>query len=407
MTEPRQNLHYFGAELKEEAMQSISDSSVQPIQSSFEVDNEIFDLVEQAKQEWEATIDSLPQLVCLLDIEGRILRANRTLERWGLGQVTSANGEVMHDLLHPECGGESCIVTDFLNQSQAQQTMLEIEAYDSRLGRHFQMRAQPVTARGRVEASSTVVILTDISRRKEAEEALQQLNHELEAALRVKEQMLANVSHELRTPLTIILGYSHMLADGEFGVLSEEQRSMIDEISGSSLRLQKMVNQLILLQSLNRSNESTRTDLTTLIFKGASTWRPLAARSGIKIGLSVAANVEDVTVDGYLFEQVIHNLFENAIKFSPPGSQIKFEARTTAREVILTIADEGIGIPPQNQSQVFEPFYQGDGSATRTHGGMGIGLALCRNIVQAHGGRIWVESLGNSQGSTFYIALPY
>jgi signal transduction histidine kinase len=110
--------------------------------------------------------------------------------------------------------------------------------------------------------------------------------------------------------------------------------------------------------------------------------------------------------DPELLRQVIVNLLDNAVKFSPRGGTVRIRARAKDGQAILAVSDEGIGIAPGKLPRLFERFYQADGSATRHYGGMGIGLALCRAIVQAHGGRIWAESRGADQGSTFYIALP-
>ena len=100
------------------------------------------------------------------------------------------------------------------------------------------------------------------------------------------------------------------------------------------------------------------------------------------------------------------NLLDNALKFSPKGGTVRICAQAKDDQAIVSVSDEGIGIPPEKLPCLFERFYQVDGSATRRYGGMGIGLALCRAIVQAHGGRIWAESQGEDRGSTLYISLP-
>jgi signal transduction histidine kinase len=110
--------------------------------------------------------------------------------------------------------------------------------------------------------------------------------------------------------------------------------------------------------------------------------------------------------DPIFLGQVMENLLDNAVKFSPRDGLIQVRARTERDEAIISVSDNGIGIPPGRLQKIFEYFYQVDGSATRRFGGMGIGLSLCNVIVQAHGGRIWAESEGEGQGSTFYVALP-
>ena len=110
--------------------------------------------------------------------------------------------------------------------------------------------------------------------------------------------------------------------------------------------------------------------------------------------------------DPIFMGQVMENLLDNAVKFSPREGLIRVRAWTEGNETIIAVSDNGVGIPPDRLEKIFEYFYQVDGSTTRRFGGMGIGLSLCSVIVRAHGGRIWAESAGAGQGSTFYIALP-
>ncbi len=126
----------------------------------------------------------------------------------------------------------------------------------------------------------------------------------------------------------------------------------------------------------------------------------------VEVRWEVAPDLSLLMADPDLLGQVVVNLLDNALKFSPGGGVVTVRAWPEGDEVIIAVSDQGIGIPPDKLGRIFERFYQVDGSTSRRFGGMGIGLALCKAIVEAHGGRIWAESAGEGQGSTFYVALP-
>ena len=238
-------------------------------------------------------------------------------------------------------------------------------------------------------------------------ESLRQMNEELQAAVRARDEMIQNVSHELRTPLALIKGYVELLDSGALGALSDQQTEAVTVMYRQSERLLYMVNRLLTLQRLTAEVlQKAFTQIEILLRETATTWEPRAKEAGIELRLELADALPPLMVDPELIGQVIANLLDNAIKFSPNGGVITIRAYPHDGEVVIAISDQGIGIPPEKLEQVFERFYQVEGHATRRFSGMGIGLALCRKIVELHGGRIWAESAGEGQGSTFYVALP-
>lgn len=369
----------------------------------------IFAQVEQAKQEWEATLDALPQLICLIDGQGRLLRANRTIERWQLGRVTKIKHMALHDLLHPGCKGTDCDLATFLFDCQGKHQSATLEIDDPYLNRFLLIKAQPVHRKDQVDGSNSAIIIQDITQEKEAEESLRRTNEALELAVIAKQEMLQNVSHELRTPLTLIVGYTTLLADDELGPLTEEQREAVQVITSQSQQLRYMIDRLLLLQSLDEKKVHTRAcHLPTLLQGFLLSWYAHAEQQGVRLVWDTTSeDISDVPLDPDLLEQVINNLLNNAIKFSPAGSTVRVRAWAARGEAHIAIVDQGIGIAPQHQKEIFERFYQVDGGSTRRVGGVGIGLALCQKIVQAHAGRLWVESLGEGKGSTFYVSLPF
>lgn len=257
-------------------------------------------------------------------------------------------------------------------------------------------------------------LLSVIEDQKRAEEALQALNRtlsetndRLQEALKAKEEMIQNVSHELRTPLTLILGHLDVLSAGYLGPLTPEQQHSVAVMEKQGHRLLFLVNRLLLLQTLSaHAVRKTPFDVTSWLTQIVSSWEQRAVEEGIEIRLDLPLDLPHVAADLDLLEQVITNLLDNAFKFSPAGGRVTLTACRDGSHLHIRVQDQGVGIPPEKLERIFERFYQVDGSSTRRFGGMGIGLALCRAIVQAHGGAIWAESAGPGQGSTFIVSLP-
>jgi len=234
-----------------------------------------------------------------------------------------------------------------------------------------------------------------------------QVEADLREALKAKDEMIQNVSHELRTPLTLIRGYVELLQEEALGPLTTSQRKAVDVLDRQSNYLHYMVERLLLLQTLDKITPRKKPlDLQTMLKDLVHTWEARTQEAGIHLQLDVPPDLPPLTADKGLLHQVLYNLLDNAVKFSPDGGEIRVHAWTGNDELIIAISDQGIGIPPDELEQVFRRFYQVDGGSTRRFNGMGIGLALCRKIVESHGGRIWAESEGKGKGSTFYVALP-
>ena len=236
--------------------------------------------------------------------------------------------------------------------------------------------------------------------------SLQEANVQLQTAVRAKDEMLQNVSHELRTPLAMIYGFSEALERGDLGPLTDGQQRTVQIIERQGERLRFMVDRLITLQTFEaQSLQRTRLDLSQWLLEAVPLWDVRAAQVGLALQVQVPSTLT-VMADPNFLEHVVDNLLDNAIKFTPEGGRVQARAWVQGDEAIIAVSDTGVGIPPDKLQQVFERFYQVDGSSARRFGGMGIGLALCRAIVEAHGGRIWAESVGSDQGTTFYVALP-
>ena len=222
-------------------------------------------------------------------------------------------------------------------------------------------------------------------------EKLQQLDQ-------MKSEFLANVSHELRTPLTSIREGTQILIDGIPGPVNRDQRETLTILMESSQRLNHLIGNLLDLSRMEAdmlAYHFSPTDLNRLALRSVEKMKFLAERKHIQLLTELShdrTRMQDV--DGSRIEQVIENLLSNAIKFSPEGATIVVHSRTAedGASLHLSVADTGPGVPPDDLPHIFERFYQGRSEEGRSYVGSGIGLALAKRVVEAHGGKIWAES---------------
>ncbi len=228
----------------------------------------------------------------------------------------------------------------------------------------------------------------------------------LREADRLKTELLANVSHELRTPLTSIKGYSTTMLRHYEKIGDDEKRQYLEEISQASDKLKELIENLLQLSKLEAGGLPLKrepTDITCLIDKAVKDMQQKAEKHHLASQLADSPVVAEV--DPRRIRQVVDNLLDNAVKFSPEGTDISVRCELKDSELMVSVQDQGPGISSHELERVFERFYQASPRVFHKERGAGLGLSICRRIVEAHGGRIWVKSeLG--QGSTFMLTLP-
>ena len=243
--------------------------------------------------------------------------------------------------------------------------------------------------------------------REQLLEAERFARREAERSSQLKEEFLATLSHELRSPLNAILGWTHVLRK-----ISKEPdaAAAVDTIERNALSQAKLIDDLLDMSRIMAGKVGLAlapVSFADILATAADALRPVAEAKGVSLSVDFG-NAEEVSLSGdaVRLQQVVTNLLGNGIKFTPAGGRVAAELAMQGQQLVLVVHDTGQGIPAEFLPAVFERFRQADGSITRHHGGLGLGLSITKQIVEMHGGSIAAESEGSGQGSTFTVMLP-
>ena len=224
---------------------------------------------------------------------------------------------------------------------------------------------------------------------------------------RVRRDFVANVSHEFRTPLTAIQGFAETLLAGAIDDPQNRGR-FLEIIVEHSRRLARLTEDLLMLSKMDADRlefETRRIPVAAFIESCMETAQPRARDKDLRLSVSRVEKIPDIAGDRRRLTEVLQNLLDNAIQYTPAGGEIKVSAGVADSEVVFTVSDTGIGIPQAEQPRIFERFYRADVARSREVGGTGLGLSIAKHLVESHGGRIWVQSeIG--QGSQFHFSVP-
>jgi two-component system, OmpR family, phosphate regulon sensor histidine kinase PhoR len=281
--------------------------------------------------------------------------------------------------------------------------------------RNFGVTAAPITAldaqaAGRAQAAPAAESAGNGAPRPDLQQGAVIVLHdisELRRLERVRQDFVANVSHEFKTPLTAIQGFAETLLSG---ALEDEKnnRRFLEIIRDHAVRLGRLTDDLLKLARIEAGKlelEFQRVAIADIIESCATTTLLRASRRELSLDVNFPPALPPVRGDASLLREVLQNLLDNAVQYTQPGGKITLSAVTRESEAIVTVADTGIGIPLAEKERIFERFYRVDAARSREVGGTGLGLSIAKHIVEAHGGRIWVDS-SVGQGSQFHFSIP-
>ena len=256
--------------------------------------------------------------------------------------------------------------------------------------RSFAVTASPVRAEA---PTGAVLVLHEIS--------------ELRRLERVRQDFVANISHEFRTPLTAIQGFAETLLGGALDDTANRRR-FVEIIRNHATRLARLTEDLLELSRIEAGQlelEFRPVSVEHLVESCLETARLKAAQRDLIVDVSIPDGLPAIRGDAHRLQQVLQNLLDNAVQYTPENGRIEVQVSQMAGAVVLTVADTGIGIPQAEQGRIFERFYRVDAARSREAGGTGLGLSIARHIVDAHGGKLWVDS-AVGEGSRFHFSIP-
>jgi len=334
--------------------------------------------------------------ILTVDTALRIIDFNPAMERLTGWRESEVLGRFYFEVLRPKDrqGNElglqgSPILQAFAGQSVVNREMV-IAARD---GQHFDVSVTAACVRSsKGEPTSGILTVRDVTREREEEEK--------------RSTFISVISHELQTPIAIIKGYASTLARTDAKFDAAALRSRLLAMEEEADRLNKLVGNLLYasrIQAGGLQMDIAPLDLANLVQKVAH--RLQVKSPGVTIRVNVPANLPAVMADRDRIEEVLQNLLDNAVKYSPDKHEVTVACRATGDEVIVSVSDTGMGIYVRDQERIFDRFQRAGDSITLSTQGVGLGLYICRAIVEAHGGHIWVQSALH-QGSTFSFSLP-
>ena len=352
-----------------------------------EVTGEKIEVLSRALAETQALLGGMEEGVLIVDLHGRVQKVNGAMEAILSNAYPLDIGkhylEVFRD---PELNE---LIQETLAAKQGQRRTLTPL---NQPGRTFHVQSSLIqdTKSG---VGGVIVVFHDVTELKRLE--------------RIRQDFVANVSHELRTPLTAIRGYVEALLDEERESVSQGEK-FLRIIERHTLRMEKIVSDLLLLsemESPDRLLNRKPLHFQALISSAMETLRPLAESKQQTFEIGLSTQLPTVSGDSQKIQQVLVNLISNAISYTQEGGRIVIETHPVRNGVEVSVTDNGIGIPPEHLPRIFERFYRVDKSRSREEGGTGLGLSIVKHIIEAHGGKVRVESKPG-QGSRFSFFLP-
>ena len=370
--------------------------------------------IDEQTRAFDGMLSSIDDFVFTFDRDGRFIYANkRLLDLLGIG-LDQIVGKTFFELPYP--AQLANLLTEQIEQVFQSRERVRGDTFFESPGGHrgwYEYVFSPVFD-GDGGLATVAGSSRDISSRVEQEQRLAALNvseraarASAEAAGRAKDDFLATLSHELRTPLNAILGWSELLRSGR--VSADQTGEAAERITRNARAQAKLIADLLDVNGIASGKVRLaleRVPLARLVVAALDAMRPDALVRQIALKRSSTDDAVLIDCDPDRLQQVLLNLLSNAVKFTPPGGTVSIDVHADATTATITVADTGVGLASEFLPHLFERFSQADSSSTRRFGGLGLGLAICKSLVELHGGRIEAQSDGAGRGATFVVALP-
>jgi PAS domain S-box-containing protein len=349
-------------------------------------------------------VDNSHELICTHDLEGHVLSVNPWAARM-LGYPQYALlGMNIRDGLLPEYRAQFDEYLRIVTTEGSARGVMKVRTAtgETRLWEYYNtLRTEGV------EKPIVRGMAHDATERRQALKREKEARMEAEAANRVKDEFLSTLSHELRTPLTAIMGWADLLLHDE--VEREKERQAIETIFRNANSQCQLINDLLEVSRIITGKlrlEFVPCELDSVIEAAAQSIRPTAEAKGVRLQVLLEPGVGAVFGDRERLQQIVWNLLSNGVKFTSKGGLVQVTLQRINSHVEVVVNDSGIGINLDFLPHVFDRFRQADGSTTRTYGGLGLGLAIVRHLVELHGGAVLADSAGDNQGAKFTVRLP-
>ncbi len=337
-------------------------------------------LIEETMNYLHSILDTFPEMVIVVSEEGEIVYMNRRFVEEG--EVDGLREKALE-----------------IARQVIETKVRRVGEYEAN-GQFFSIVAEPLKYRNTYQAVTTIMNVTST---KELER-LKELD-------RMKTEFVANISHELRTPLAAIKAYSETILDSLEMLDQDTMKDFMDTIYKQSLHLESLLNELLDFSRLEQKAlklEKQKVNVVEVVKDAIESMREKAESNGVRLEADLPDEEIEAEIDPRRIRQVVVNLIDNGIKFSKKDAEDKYVKVSVEKKddsVLITVEDNGIGIPKDKLERIFEKFYRVDSSLTYEISGTGLGLTIAKEIVELHGGRIWVES-EEGVGSKFFVELP-
>ncbi|HSD46026.1 MAG TPA: PAS domain S-box protein, partial [Pyrinomonadaceae bacterium] len=349
-------------------------------------------------------VDNSHELICTHDLEGKVLSVNPWAARMLGYPQESLIGMNIRDGLLPEYRDK---FDEYLHKVKTEGSARGVMKVRTATG---EIRLWEYYNTLRTEGVETPIVrgmAHDATERRQALQREKEARLEAEAANRVKDEFLSTLSHELRTPLTAIMGWSDLLLHDE--VAPRKRRQAIETIARNANSQCQLINDLLEVSRIITGKlrlEFAACELESVIHAAVESIRPTAEAKGVRLQVLLEPDAGPIFGDRERLQQIVWNLLSNGVKFTRNGGLVQVKLQRLTSHVEIVVTDTGVGIKPDFLPHVFERFRQADGSTTRHYGGLGLGLAIVRHLVELHGGTVYAESAGENQGSIFKVRFP-